>query len=341
VYRPKGSDERLAAVVFVNVVGPPLREWKSYVEWARLVTRRNLAGVLYDGPAYDQALSAAANQQRAEAFADSVLSAMRRKAAALRVDGSNVVLWAASANTSAGTPLALSGTRSGISGYVLYYGAGDVQSPRLDVPVFVARAGLDAPALNRDLDSLTRRLVSSGAAVTVVNYPGGRHAFDLLDSTAITAHIIEQTLSFAASVTTAAMRRAIAVDTMEVSAARAFTERRWADAVRLYGVVSERRPRAAGVAWRLGLAHLENADAARALAAFTRARENGQGGARDLGIPAVRAALRAKNSEAAIEWTLWALRAFPRIRAEFSADAELAPMLEVPQVKTGRLRTGA
>lgn len=335
VYRSASASGRLPAVVFVNVVGPSMREWKSYVDWAMLVTKRNLTGVLYDGPTYNQTLSASQNQQTAEAFADSLMSALRHRGERYHVDGGNVVLWAGSANTSAGTPLALAGARHGIRGYVLYYGAGVVGSPRLDVPVFIARAGLDAPGLNRELDSLTSRLMSVGVAVTLVNYPGGRHAFDLLDSTAMSARIVEQTLDFAESAVSVGMRSAITADTLEVRAARAFTERRWAEAVQLYHVISTARPKAAGVAWRLGLSELESGEPARALVSFTRARENGQGGARDIGIPAIRSAIRAGNSAAAVEWTLWALRAFPRIRADLASDSELAPMLENPSVKSG------
>jgi hypothetical protein len=50
----------------------------------------------------------------------------------------------------------------------------------------------------------------------------------------------------------------------------------------------------------------------------------------------VRAAIRAGDAERAVEWTRWALAAFPAIRNSFAADAELAPMLEHPGVRSGR-----
>jgi hypothetical protein len=87
------------------------------------------------------------------------------------------------------------------------------------------------------------------------------------------------------------------------------------------------------VAWRLGLAQLANDHPAPALASFDRAKALGQGGARDIGLPAVRAALRAGNTPRAVEWLRWALESFPRIRAEVAADPELAALLEHPQVK--------
>lgn len=333
VYRPRGASAPLPVMLFVNIVGPPLRESRGYVEWARLATTRGFAAVLYDGPTADSQRPIVDNRDAAIAFADSMLAHMRRRAGALGVDAERVVIWASSANTFAGTPLALSGARPGIRGYLLYYGAGQVDAPRLDVPVYIARAGLDAALVNRQLDSLAQHLVARGVAVTLANYPGGRHAFDLLDSTAVTAHIIDQSLDFAASLTAGRLHGAMVADSVDVSAASAFEGRRWLDASRLYGALARRRPGDATPAWRLGLAQLEQGEHAQALAAFARARENGQRGATELGIPAVRAAIRAGNTTAAVEWTRWTLRENPSARDDFRADRELAPMLTHPEVR--------
>ena len=89
------------------------------------------------------------------------------------------------------------------------------------------------------------------------------------------------------------------------------------------------------IAWRLGLAQLEAGHPAAALASFDRAKELGQGGARDIGLPAARAAVRARETERAVEWIKWALASFPRIRSEIAADRELAVLLEHPSVRGG------
>jgi hypothetical protein len=81
------------------------------------------------------------------------------------------------------------------------------------------------------------------------------------------------------------------------------------------------------------LAQLEHREYTAALASFGRARELGVGGARDIGLPASRAAVRGNHTDAAAEWVVWALRAFPRIRAEIAADRELAPLLEHATVR--------
>jgi tetratricopeptide (TPR) repeat protein len=144
--------------------------------------------------------------------------------------------------------------------------------------------------------------------------------------------VIRQTLDFMASVTTAAMHQAIVAGVPETRASAAFAAGNWVEAVRLYQDVVRAMPTRGGSHWRLGLAQLENREHVAALASFNRARELGVGGARDIGLPAARAALRANNTDAAAEWIVWALRAFPRIRAEITADRELAPLLEHPNV---------
>jgi acetyl esterase/lipase len=334
VYRGVNASGRTPVVVFANGNGPALMRARSYVEWARLTTTRGLTAVLYEGPSYDMARPFAENINGSVAHLDSVLALLQRRGPALRIDPTNVVIWAGSAQTMTGTPFALSGTRP-VKGYVLYYGSGAVASPRTDVPVFIARAGLDATSLNAGLDSLTRQLIDAGSPVTVMNYPAGSHAFDIIDNTAMSARIINETLDFMAAVTDSALHASIVDGVPESQASAAMAAQRWADAARHYSEIARRKPNSRVVVWRLGLAQLGNGENAAALASFDRAKTLGQGGARDIGLPATRAAVRAGNTAKAVEWVKWALQSFPRIRDEIAADPELAPLLEHPQVKGG------
>jgi predicted Zn-dependent protease len=168
-----------------------------------------------------------------------------------------------------------------------------------------------------------------------VTYPAGQHGFDIVDSTAMTAHVIEQTLDFMVAAATPALHTAIVTATPEVRASAAFVAGRWAEAAQLYAELQRSRPDSRSVAWRLGLAQLEAGQHAGALDAFARARDLGVGGARDIGLPAARAGVRGGQTQKAAEWILWALRRFPGIRAEIAADRELAPLLEHPLVKGG------
>lgn len=335
VYRPAGARERLPVVVFANGTNADFNTWRGYVDWARLVTSLGMTGVLYPGPTFDMQRSFAENIQSSIADLDSVVSVLRRRGAALGVDASNLVVWAGSGQTSTGTPFALTGSRPGVRGYVLYYGSGSADDPRVDVPALIVRAGLDSPELNRSLDSLTQRLTLAGAPVTLISHPSGPHGFDVSDSSEATARIITQTLDFMAAVVTPKYQTAIAAGAPAARASAAFAAGRWADAERRYAELFRSNPTNRVVAWRLGLAELAAGHPAEALVSFDRAKALGQGGARDIGLPAARAAVRAGKTDRAVEWIKWALTSFPRIRAEIAADRELAALLEHPELRSG------
>jgi dienelactone hydrolase len=234
VYRPLNTAGPLPVVVFANGSNADFNTWRGYVDWARLVTSRRMAAVLYQGPALDAQRSFADLVATSAADLDSVLAHLTRRAGPLGVDANNVVIWAGSAPTFTGTRVALTGARPGIRGYVLYYGGGTADDPRAAVPVLIARAGLDNTQLNRGLDSLAQRLTSAGVPVTVVSHPSGPHAFDVADSSAATARVIAATLDFMATAVTPAYQAAIAAGVPAARAAAAFAAGRWADAERLY-----------------------------------------------------------------------------------------------------------
>ena len=69
VIRPRtAAVAAVPMVIFANNNGPGLMRARSYQEWARLVTTRQLAGVLYEGGGLDQTLSPEASARVAAAF---------------------------------------------------------------------------------------------------------------------------------------------------------------------------------------------------------------------------------------------------------------------------------
>jgi hypothetical protein len=332
VTRGANAAGRVPVVIFANAAGTFVRNFRAYQEWARLVTTRGFAGILYDAPDLDFSRPAAETNRLGVATLDSLVRALQRGDGRYGIDARHVVLWAGSAQTQVGTPYSLEGDRP-VAGYVLYYGSGNVGAPRADVPVLMVRAGQDHPALNASMDSLAVALTRTGVPLTVLHHPAGAHGFDIVDSTRASAAVIAQTLDFMSTAIDPAYRQSIVEGAPLARAAAAYASNRWGDAARLYGEVAMRRPHDRIVTWRLGLAQLANAQPADALASFDRARALGQGGARDIGLPATRAALRVQQTTRAVEWLNWALQSYPGIRAEVTRDAELAPLLEHPQVR--------
>jgi dienelactone hydrolase len=62
--------------------------------------------------------------------------------------------------------------------------------------MLVVRAGRDHPLNNQAIDAFVAEALRQNAPIEVINYPEGRHAFDVLDATDQTRQIIRRTLEF-------------------------------------------------------------------------------------------------------------------------------------------------
>lgn len=67
---------------------------------------------------------------------------------------------------------------------------------RIGTPLFVGRAGLDSPGLNRTIDRLIQEALSKNMSVEVWNHPTGRHGFDILDDNMRSREIIGRVVEF-------------------------------------------------------------------------------------------------------------------------------------------------
>jgi acetyl esterase/lipase len=63
-------------------------------------------------------------------------------------------------------------------------------------PIFVARAGLDSPRLNNDLDQFIAAALKENLALEVMNHPTGHHGFDIRDSDSRSREIIRSAIEF-------------------------------------------------------------------------------------------------------------------------------------------------
>lgn len=63
-------------------------------------------------------------------------------------------------------------------------------------PLFVGRAGLDNPGLNQGIDHLVEAALGKNVFVEVLNHPGGRHGFDILDPDDRSREIVRRALDF-------------------------------------------------------------------------------------------------------------------------------------------------
>jgi hypothetical protein len=212
LYRPRGATTPSPAVVFVSgypdpgmvaMLGKPLKDWASYVGWARLVAASGIAGVAYT------------NREPADVAA--LVRHLRANAGALGIDPARIGVWACSGNVP--TALALvahermacaallygffldldGATAVADAAAQFYFARPPVTMDELprETPMLVVRAGRDATP---GLDATLQRFVAAARAerlrVTLVDHAEAPHAFDLVDDTPASRAVIEQVLAF-------------------------------------------------------------------------------------------------------------------------------------------------
>jgi dienelactone hydrolase len=184
LYRPAGAKEALPVVVFLNGVGrPDLKEWGQYTSWPRLVAARGMAAVTHQSEGTD-----------VEPQADALMRYLKEHAGELKIDASRIAIWSCSAHGRVGS--ALAAKMPELRAAVFYYSAMNTEPKNINLPVLVARAGLDALPLNQGIDRWVAQAVAIDAPVTLMTYPEGRHGFELLDDTPESKLIVSQTLDF-------------------------------------------------------------------------------------------------------------------------------------------------
>lgn len=218
LYRPPDAapGTRLPAVVFVSgysdlglqaFLGCKLKDWESYIGWAKLTAVSGMAAVTYSAtrPAEDL---------------PSLVQHIRQNAESLGIDETRIGLWACSGNG----PMAISflmqepALRCLALSYAYTldldgathvvdtaktYGFATPAAGKLvadlpqQAPLFLARAGQDQlPHLNQGMDRFVAQALARNLPITVSNHPEGPHAFDLLHDSETTREIIRQILAF-------------------------------------------------------------------------------------------------------------------------------------------------
>lgn len=190
IYHARSSGTGPApVVVFVNAGGLEVRRWAAYTSWARLVAASGVTGVVYD----------ALDPTNADDLQD-VVAFLRDQAGRFGVDGDRVAIWASSRNVAVALPFLADEGGPYVRAAVLYYGVTDPDIPlRREIPWLIARAGLDAPALNRGIDAQVAAALRGDIDLTFFNYRRGQHAFDVRDDTEESRRIIAATVDFLAA----------------------------------------------------------------------------------------------------------------------------------------------
>jgi len=219
VYRPADASAPSPAVVLIHggpvPAGSSPKDMGCFVSWGETLAASGLAAVSFNHRFYGGArlVEAARDVEDAVAW-------VRSEAVELGIDSARLALWA----FSGGGPFLSLALREGapvLRALVAYYAVLDLREMPLDPaaptsdgdrlalspahhvesgrpvpPVLVARAGLDQPSLNATIDRFIAAALANNAPLEVVNHPGGRHGFDVLDDDPHSREIAARTIEF-------------------------------------------------------------------------------------------------------------------------------------------------
>lgn len=278
-------------LIYNGFGGPFMRTSAQSQGWAKAATVHGFAGVTVETMA----------DRSAEDF-DSLVTYLRQHSAELHADPDRIVVIAWSGNVSAALPAAQEPQRKTIKAAVIYYGWADLPKVRLDLPVLFVRAGLDQPSSNQLFDHAMAAGIKSNAPWTVLNYPSGRHGFDVLDDNDLSREIIEETFRFAQHAIADSYQSTLQAGLPEASAAGAEATGDFTKAAALYRELVTAHPQDARLLLAYGNALTGAKHYPEARAQFDRARTIGGLGHRDLGLPAARACALDHDPEAAMTW---------------------------------------
>ncbi|MDQ3170829.1 MAG: tetratricopeptide repeat protein [Acidobacteriota bacterium] len=312
VYRPRNAAGPLPVFIFFNIATGAERSNFFYRPWAEIAASQGLIAVLPD----------LTFEQNAREF-DALVAHIRTNAQSLGADPAAIAVFAGSGNVSRALPLLQAPSRASIASAVMYYGSAEVPSFRADLPLLFVRAGLDRPALNKAITSLASRASDENAPVSLLNYPGGYHAFEIANDNRATRDVIDQTIAFVKQTTSAGYRSALTAGLPDATAAGHVTGGRFDRAAAIYGGMLATRPDDARLRLAYAEALLGHQQFKEACAEFEKLRQ-ARLGPRDRGIPAARACMQSGDADAAVGWIASIPERFrPR---ELETDPMFAPL---------------
>ena len=265
VYRPRNAaGKALPALVFFNIATGAQRSNAFYRSWAEIAASNDFVAILPD-----------LRNESFEPDFDALLAHLAANAASLGVDRERIARLRGVRQRLRALPLVQNPERTAIKAAVMYYGAAQVTAFRRDLPILMVRAGLDRPPVNRAMTELATLASNQNAPVTLLNYPGGHHAFEIVDDEDATRDVIDSTIEFVKRTTAPAFQASLRRGLPEATAAAHVSTGNFAAAASAYAELVKAKPDDARLRLSYGEALL---GASQFAAACTRARETeGQG----------------------------------------------------------------
>jgi acetyl esterase/lipase len=173
----------------------PPTQWGVFAAYGELAAACALVGVMFNHRLY-----ALTDYERAQSDVAAAIDYVREHAAELNVDADRIALW----YFSGGGPLMTALLRDRaeyvrcLLGFYAYLSPAEhVRNKVSGLPIFIARAGLDQPAINQSIERFVQEALAGNAQLDLMNRPTGRHGFDILDDNDRSREIIARAVAFA------------------------------------------------------------------------------------------------------------------------------------------------
>ena len=294
VYRPTNAKPGAPLLIFFNSAVGPQRANAFYAGWAKAAASKGIVAILPD-----------LHGDQAERDFQLLVDHLYSNAKTYGADREAIAVYAGSGNVFTALPIIESPKQTKVKAAAIYYGTGPVNDFRRDLPILFVRAGLDRAAMNGSATSGMTALVASAIAqnapVTVINNPGGHHAFEMIDDDDATRDVIDRTLAFVKRATSASYQAALRRTLPEATAAGDIIAGNYRSAAAAYAGLVNMRPDDTRLRLSFGEALLGDKQYDAACSQFERLKGKGLG-PRDLGLPAARACMLKGDSSAAIAW---------------------------------------
>jgi dienelactone hydrolase len=291
VYRPVSTvGEAMPALVFFNTASGAQRSSPFYKAWAEVAAAQQVVAILPD-----------LRDDSVEKDFDALMAHLTSEGARLGIDPERIVVHAGSGNVFRALPIVMDPRRTSVKAAVMFYGSAPVREFRRDLPLLYVRAGLDRPPVNRAISDLVALAVNQNAPVTLLNYPAGHHAFEIVDDEDATREVIDRAIAFVKQATRPAFQASLHRGIPESTAAAQVSSGRFAEAAATYAALVKSSPADARLRLAYGEALLGASRFADACTELETLKGKGLG-PRDLGVPGARACMQKGDGDAAIAW---------------------------------------
>ena len=288
-----------------------------YRSWAQVAAGQGLVAVLPD-----------LRDASFEKDFDAAIGHLTAHGASFGIDPDRIAVFAGSGNVYRTLPILQNPSRTSIKSAVMYYGAATVTAFRRDLPVLLVRAGLDRPGVNNAMIDLVTQATKENAPVTLLNYPGGHHAFEIVDDEDAMREVVDSTIAYVKRTTAPAYQASLRRGVPEATAAGYVATGDFARAAASYAELVKAKPDDARLGLSYGEALLGASQFGAACAQLGKLKGKGLG-PRDLGLPAARACLQSGDADAAIGW----LKSIPTryLPPSVEKDPTFAPLQSRPE----------